>query len=185
MAWGFGHSREVLLQLAGELGSDVPVCLHQWRGDGSSLAVCRGRGERVEPARAPAGLHFVVARPAEGLSTVEVYRRYKVSQANAPSQVETSTSTANAEGLLAALPAGRWREAAANFTNDLQPPASEISPAMAALSREFASLQPIVHQMSGSGSAYFGWFRHAAQARRAAGQLRHRGYPHVWHVQTI
>ena len=185
VAWRLGYSREELMQLATELGSDVPFFLHQWRGEGATLAVCRGRGERVEPARAPAGLHFVVVRPSEGLSTIEVYRRYKVSQANAHSRIDNSTSGANVEELLTALAAGQLRAAAANFVNDLQPPASEISPTISVLSREFAKLQPIVHQMSGSGSAYFGWFRHEAQARRAAGQLGHRGYPHVWHVQTI
>jgi 4-diphosphocytidyl-2-C-methyl-D-erythritol kinase len=119
------------------------------------------------------------------LSTIDVYRRYKVSQALAASRSAGATVEADVAALLSALAKGRLRDAAAHFANDLQGPAAEISADVANLSREFAALQPIVHQMSGSGSAYFGWFRHAAQARRAAGRLRQRGYPHVWHVQTI
>jgi 4-diphosphocytidyl-2-C-methyl-D-erythritol kinase len=185
IAWQLGYSRERLMELASELGSDIPFFINHWRGGGSTLAVCRSRGEQVTPARAPAGLHFVIARPSIGLSTVDVYRRYKVSRAEAPSTATYMQSNADVETLLAALANGRQREAAANFVNDLQPPASEISPAISAMSRDFAALDPIVHQMSGSGSAYFGWFRNAAHARHATGRLKHRGYPHVWHVQTI
>jgi 4-diphosphocytidyl-2-C-methyl-D-erythritol kinase len=184
MAWGLGYSRDELMQIAAELGSDVPFFLQDWKGAGM-VAICRGRGERVEPARAPAGLQFVVARPQSGLSTVDVYRRYKVSHASAAISRKQENQTDDAQPLLAALQAGRLREAAQRFVNDLQAPAAEISPAISHLAREFSALQPIVHQMSGSGSAYFGWFRHAAQARCAAGRLRHKGYPHVWHVQTI
>jgi 4-diphosphocytidyl-2-C-methyl-D-erythritol kinase len=184
-AWELRYSRSALADLAAQLGSDVPFFLNHWQGDGATLAVCRGRGEEVVPARAPAGLHFVIARPAGGLSTVEVYRRYKVSRASAAQNAASATPEPNVDALLAALQRGDTAQAAANFVNDLQPPAAAISPAIAALASEFAQLQPLVHQMSGSGSAYFGWFRHAAAARRAAGQLRGRGYPHVWHVQTI
>lgn len=185
IAWQLGYSRERLMELAGELGSDIPFFIHQWRGDGSTLAVCRGRGEQVTPAHAPAGLHFVVARPNIGLSTVDVYRRYKVSRAEGGSAANYMQPAADVDELLAALANGRQSDAAANFVNDLQTPASEISPFISAMSRDFAALDPIVHQMSGSGSAYFGWFRNAAHARHAAGRLKHRGYPHVWHVQTI
>jgi 4-diphosphocytidyl-2-C-methyl-D-erythritol kinase len=185
LAWQLGYSRDELMPMAAELGSDVPFFLRAWRGDGSSLAVCRGRGERVEAARTPAGLQLVIARPAAGLSTVEVYRRYKVSHAKRPSPDDSANVEANVATLLAALSAGRTSEAAAAFANDLQPPAIEISPAISRLAQDFAALDPLAHQMSGSGSAYFGWFRNAAHARRAAGRLRHRGYPHVWHVQTI
>jgi 4-diphosphocytidyl-2-C-methyl-D-erythritol kinase len=177
-AWQLGYSHDQLGELAAQLGSDVPFFLQPWRGDGGRLAVCRGRGELVTRADAPAGLHFVVARPAAGLSTAEVYRQYKVSQTN-------RKSNANVDALLAALRTGNSAAAAAHFTNDLARPAIELSPAVSSLASDFAELHPLAHQMSGSGSAYFGWFRHAARARRAAAQLRHRGCPHVWHVQTI
>jgi 4-diphosphocytidyl-2-C-methyl-D-erythritol kinase len=177
-AWQLGYSRDQLAGLAAQLGSDVPFFLQPWSAGGGTLAVCRGRGELVTRAQAPAGLHFVVARPATGLSTPEVYRRYKVSHSN-------QQSNASVDELLTALRTGNSKAAAAHFTNDLAQPAIELSPAVSSLASDFAQLHPLAHQMSGSGSAYYGWFRHARHARRAAASLSQRGYPHVWHVQTI
>ena len=37
--------------------------------DGTSAAVCHGRGEIIEPLDVPLGLRFVIVRPRTGLST--------------------------------------------------------------------------------------------------------------------
>ena len=67
--WRLGRSRDELAAWAAELGSDVPFFL----ADGP--AVCRGRGERVEPVAGLARLCFVVVYPPAGLSTAAVYGR--------------------------------------------------------------------------------------------------------------
>jgi len=43
----------------------------------------------------------------------------------------------------------------------------------------------IAHQMSGSGSSYFGWCAHAAQARRLAARLRQRGVGRVFAISSV
>ena len=46
-----------------------------WRSSCTApAAVCRGRGERVEPLPLPQPLHFVLVCPPVGLSTADVYR---------------------------------------------------------------------------------------------------------------
>src|SRR5690606_4305446 len=62
-AWGLNWSVSKLETLAGELGSDVPFFLTP------GAAICRGRGERVEPLPRTMPLHVVVVRPPVGLST--------------------------------------------------------------------------------------------------------------------
>ena len=62
-------SESELLSLAAELGSDVPFCLLGGR------AVCRGRGELIEPIASPADLHFVIAiADGEQVSTPAAFR---------------------------------------------------------------------------------------------------------------
>ena len=67
LGWKLGLSLPELAALAAELGSDVPFFLN--RGP----AVCRGRGERIEPADGLGLMNFVVVRPPEGLATAAVY----------------------------------------------------------------------------------------------------------------
>src|SRR5262249_22303109 len=67
--WRLGLSQRELSGLAARLGSDVPFFLCS-----SSAAICRGRGELVEPLPLPGRFWFVIARPQTGLSTAEVYR---------------------------------------------------------------------------------------------------------------
>ena len=64
-----------LRRLASQLGSDVAFFV-----DGTSAAVCYGRGEIIEPLRVPLGLHFVIARPWTGLSTAQVFKHCRVPQ---------------------------------------------------------------------------------------------------------
>lgn len=66
--WELGLAREELVDLAGELGSDVPFLL---RG---GTAIGSGRGERLAPVLARGELHWVLWVSHDvGLSTPEVY----------------------------------------------------------------------------------------------------------------
>ncbi len=68
--WQLGFFKAQLMELAAELGSDVPFFI-----DGGT-AVCRGRGELIEPLPAIGGTPLVVAKPpvgsgdADGLSAL-------------------------------------------------------------------------------------------------------------------
>jgi 4-diphosphocytidyl-2-C-methyl-D-erythritol kinase len=48
-------SEEQLLEIAAEIGSDVPFCLL------GGTALCEGRGEIITPIKSPKNVHFVVA----------------------------------------------------------------------------------------------------------------------------
>jgi len=67
--WNLGLGVFELQRLASHLGSDVAFFV-----DGTSAAVCHGRGEIIEPLDVPLGLHFVIVRPRTGLSTALVYK---------------------------------------------------------------------------------------------------------------
>jgi 4-diphosphocytidyl-2-C-methyl-D-erythritol kinase len=67
-------SREKLANLAAELGSDVPFFL------GQTAAICRGRGEMVEPVQLPGQLNLVLLKPSFSVSTPWAYSRFRQAQ---------------------------------------------------------------------------------------------------------
>jgi 4-diphosphocytidyl-2-C-methyl-D-erythritol kinase len=164
--WKLDWPEDRLLQLAAELGSDVPFFL------GQGAAVCTGRGERIQRVAGIRNLHFVLVRPPEGLATARVYAR-----------ATPNASPLSSWPLVRALQQGRWRQARKLFTNRLEEAAAGLSPWIERLGREFAALDCTVAQMSGSGTSYFGLCRHAGHARRLAGALRARGVGRVLAVR--
>jgi len=176
LGWNLNWPRERLVELAAELGSDVPFFLGlpfmELSFLGQCAALCRGRGEQMEPVRARR-LNVVVVRPPVGLATREVYRRCR--PASAP---------ASAQNLRQALECGNAARAAGELTNRLQQPAAELTPWIGRLRTEFARQDCLGHQMSGSGSSYFGICRHARHARRVASRLRARQAGTVYAAAT-
>lgn len=155
--WGLGWSRPQLMELAAELGSDVSFFL------GRGPALCRGRGEQIEPVEGLPRLHVVVVRPPVGLATAHVYAHCR--PADTPHRVER---------LIAALRDGNLAAAGAALVNRLQAPAEALSSQAAQLARELDRLDVGGRQMSGSGSSYFVLCRSARHAQCVAARLRAR-----------
>jgi 4-diphosphocytidyl-2-C-methyl-D-erythritol kinase len=153
-AWNLHWPLARLQEVATALGSDVAFFLT------SGAAICRGRGEQIEVIRAPR-CSLVIVRPPVGLSTPAVYQRCR------PQSTQQAATRAQA-----ALQRGDLFAAAQCLHNGLQPPAEELSPWIGRLRDTFARTGCVAHQMSGSGSSYFGLFWHSGQARRVARRLR-------------
>src|SRR5262249_51228667 len=124
-------------------------------------------GEEVERVRQLPPLHFVIVKPADALAAGDVYTAYdSIKKQNAP----------HARGelgrRLAAIRRGASSNLAAWMHNGLEAAASLLSPCVDKLRRAFSELDFIAHQLTGSGSAYFGVCRHAQHARRLASILR-------------
>jgi 4-diphosphocytidyl-2-C-methyl-D-erythritol kinase len=168
IGWGLGWSREQVSAVAAEVGSDVPFFLH------GGPAICQGRGERVTPVGPLGALHAVVAQPPQGLSTAAVYGRCR--PAAAPKK---------SNSMCEALRTGSLRQAAAHMHNGLQRAAAELSPWIDRLADEFRRLDCPAHQLTGSGSCYFGLFPTAAAARRAGRKLVARNVGAVYVVQGV
>jgi 4-diphosphocytidyl-2-C-methyl-D-erythritol kinase len=166
-AWRLGWCRERLAELAAELGSDIPFFLH------GTACVCRGRGEQVEPLSPLRKWNLVIVRPRGGLTTADVYRHCR--PADAPRRVDA---------ILAAARGGDDAQVGRLLFNRLQAAAREVSPWIERLRRRFDRLGCLGHQMSGSGTSYFGICRHARHARRVARRLRAAGCGAVFAVTT-
>jgi 4-diphosphocytidyl-2-C-methyl-D-erythritol kinase len=152
--------------LAAELGSDVPFFL------AGGAAICRGRGERIESIKAPR-LHVVIVRPPVGLSTPQVYKACR------PTDKPTGSGP-----LTKALARGESAMAARQCVNNLQAAATGLTPWITTLQTEFQKQHLLGHQMSGSGSSYFGLCSSARHARRVAARLRARNIGEVFSAST-
>jgi 4-diphosphocytidyl-2-C-methyl-D-erythritol kinase len=162
--WKLGLSDQQLLELAARLGSDVAFFLTP-----ASAAVCRGRGELIEPVTTPMRLHFVIAKPASGLSTAAVFR-----------QCRPATSPRSAHALLSAIGRGQHALVPRHLHNALQVPAENLNADVARLRQTFSRLPFVGHLMSGSGTSYFGICSQRDQAQALAAQVRSVGGDQVF-----
>lgn len=166
--WKLGLSDERLLELGAQLGSDVAFFLMK-----TPAAICRGRGELIEPLAQPMRLHFVISKPASGLSTAAVFRR-----------CSPTAERHSVRPLVDALYTGRLGLAATRMHNALQLPAEELNSDVIRLRRLFDRLPFIGHQMSGSGTSYFGICSQREQAESLAAHVRSTGCDHVFVAST-
>ena len=165
--WQLNRSGDELAEWAAELGSDVPFFL------AGGPAICRGRGELVEPIRGLGALSFVVVRPPAGLPTAAVYG---VCRPAAEPQTVVP--------LVDALRRGNWREVGRRLLNRLQSAAETLSPWVKRLQEGFSQVDCVGHGMSGSGTSYFGLCRHARHAQRCARRLEAIGLGTVFAVRS-
>lgn len=119
--WDAGFEREELIDLAAELGSDVPFLILGGTAMGS------GRGEQMASALARGTFHWVFALSDDGLSTPAVYAECDRLRARAGVAVPEPRPTPE---LMSALRAGDARALAATLRNDLQEAAISLRPAL-------------------------------------------------------
>ncbi|MFJ2028770.1 4-(cytidine 5'-diphospho)-2-C-methyl-D-erythritol kinase [Streptosporangium sp. NPDC087985] len=140
--WGLGLPLEDLLEIAADLGSDVPFALL------GGTAVGTGRGERLTPLEVGGRFHWVFALADGGLSTARVYAECDRMREAAGEPVARPRAS---EPLLAALRGGDAKALGAELANDLQPAAVMLRPSLARTldaGREHGALGALV---SGSG----------------------------------
>lgn len=147
LLWHAGLSRDELLELAAELGSDVPFALV------GGTALGTGRGDVVTPVLARGEFHWVLAIAATGLSTASVYAEHdRMHDLAAPAHVDLDALEPRvSDDLGAALLAGDPVSLGACLANDLQAAALGMRPELASvvrLAREHGALGVVV---SGSG----------------------------------
>jgi 4-diphosphocytidyl-2-C-methyl-D-erythritol kinase len=133
-------SREELLALGSQLGSDVPFMI------AGGTAVGTGRGDQLTAALSRGTYHWVFALSTVGLSTPAVYAECDRMRA----ELEVADPKVS-DQLMQALLTGNPELVGRALTNDLQNPACSLRPALTLVlevGREYGALGAIV---SGSG----------------------------------
>jgi 4-diphosphocytidyl-2-C-methyl-D-erythritol kinase len=125
-----------LAELAARLGSDIPFFIYR------TPAVCRGRGEIIEPVSLKESYQGLLVHPGFGVSTPWAYKTY----AQNPSQGAP----------------GRTFPPDFTLRNDLEPPAFSKYPWLPAAKSWFQKQPEAIDSlMSGSGSSVFAFTRSA------------------------
>jgi len=161
--WALHRSEDELIELARELGSDVPACVL------SRPCWMEGRGEHVSPTVSLPPLHLVLVNPGVLLPTASVFAslnaRTGISAMEPPGHIETLWD------LVAYLE---------DSGNDLESPATHLQPdidhVLEALHHEPGCVFAL---MSGSGATCFGLFNDREYAEGAAGRIA-QDHPHWW-----
>ncbi len=212
--WNLKLSRTELLALAGELGSDVaffladtpmavctgrgehieplrcstrlhfvvakpmsglstPAVFRRWSSDQAELNANslreQGRGQRSGPESVPSHSASLLTRRG-GVEELEVTRR-----------VPDSPTVASFIDSLVCHDVG---STARRLHNGLQAPAEALNSDVRQMRQLFERLPVIGHQMSGSGSSYFGICASRRQAQGIASRLRAAGVPWVQAVRS-
>lgn len=145
--WGTGASREELLAICAELGSDVPFSLV------GGAALGTGRGEVLRPLEVGGTFHWVFAAAAGGLSTPAVYGecdRLRREQGAGDSVADVPVPSAD-PALIAALRGGDAHDLAGVLANDLQAAALSLRPSLRGTLRAGTEAGALAAIVSGSG----------------------------------
>jgi len=137
-----GYSCEELAEMGSEIGSDVPFFLY------GGTAVCRGRGEKIEPLEISNTCTYVVVMPAMEVSTREVYR-YMREQGTYPDKPK------GPEDVVSALEQANPALLSRCLFNRLETAAFSRFPGLQAVRDELNRNGKRVYRLTGSGSAFF------------------------------
>ena len=103
--WNLGLSLEEMVHLGTELGSDIAFCLY----GGTALAT--GRGEKITPLPSLPPCWVILAKPAIGVSTGNIYQRLNLSKIEEHPDVEAMKK---------ALEEGDFKQITAHLGNVLE-----------------------------------------------------------------
>jgi 4-diphosphocytidyl-2-C-methyl-D-erythritol kinase len=152
-----GLDQKALIDLAAQIGSDVPFFIQR------SAAICRGRGEIVEPASLGLTLNLLLVRPDFGVPTPWAYGRWKEARPF--------------EGVDYGIQEFRGLR----FMNHLERPVFEKFVFLAYL-KTWLRLQSevAVALLSGSGSTLFAVLRDGVDAEQLAVRVRQNIDSKIW-----
>ena len=162
--WGTGLGREELIELAAQLGSDVPFSVH------GGTALGTGRGHQLTEVLEQGDYSWVLAVSEGGLSTPAVY-------AELDRQREDGTAVVDADpdAVLSALRQGDAVALGRALGNDLQQAALTLRPSLRGVLEGARSLGALGALVSGSGPTVAVLARDDAHAAALASALASSG----------
>jgi len=174
--WHLNAPAATLHELAAGMGSDINFFL------AGSTALCRGRGELVEPVPCRLSATVLLINPGFGISTKWAYESWaKAAAGLTPTPTSGLTATPPPVTLLIrALANDDLAGVAAALFNSLEAPSVGKFPVLDLLKGALRANGAAGAMMSGSGATVFGLFAEAGDAVRAAAQISAEFGPSMW-----
>lgn len=154
--WGLGLSLDTLAEIGLLIGSDVPFCVY------GGTAIARGRGEELTFIDAPPKVWVLLAKPPQGVSTKDIYKRLKPGEMAHP----------DTEGMVEAIRTKDYRGICARLENVMEPVTFTLAPDVARIKKRLESSGADGTVMSGSGPTVFSLIANDQKAHRLYNTLR-------------
>lgn len=148
--------REKLIELAADVGSDVPFCVM------GGTALAKGRGEILTPLPDMPECFFVISKPEFSISTPELFRKLD------SSHTRRHPDTA---GILQALEKGELSQICRRMYNVFEDVDDRRMRIVSQIKGELLDSGALSAMMTGTGSAVFGVFDSEKAAEASARQL--------------
>lgn len=146
-----GAPTERLVEMAGELGSDVPFFLVGGTAWGT------GRGDVLQVLPPPPSLPLLLLIPDEGMATADAYRRLAEARERGDVRTPRPYGIDRAEWIIR----GGLADLGAHLVNDFEPVIFGAVPRLREMKEALLNSGASFALMSGSGSTVFGAFRDA------------------------
>lgn len=166
--WRASAAPAVLDELAASMGSDINFFL------AGGAALCRGRGERVEPIPCRLSAAILLINPGFGIATKWAYESW------AKAAAELTASAPDVSLLRRALAEDDLAGVARALYNSLEAPSVRKFPVLELLKCALRAGGAAGALMSGSGATVFGLFADAAAAESTAQRIRAEFGPSMW-----
>jgi 4-diphosphocytidyl-2-C-methyl-D-erythritol kinase len=154
---GANLGQEELIRLGAKIGSDVPFFI------AGGAAICRGRGELIEPTVLPRRFELLLLKPDFGVPTPWAYGRRKESKE------------------LHEIPYRAQEFAEMSFANDLERPVFEKFVFLGELKKWLCEQPEVgVALMSGSGSTVFVVLKQDSAGGELVSRVREQMDPEIW-----
>ncbi|WP_088008421.1 4-(cytidine 5'-diphospho)-2-C-methyl-D-erythritol kinase [Indiicoccus explosivorum] len=154
--WNLRLSEDELASLGAEIGSDVSFCVY------GGTALAKGRGEIIEKLPSPPNCWVVLAKPAIGVSTAEVYGNFSAEKARRP----------DTGAMIRAIESGNYEEMCTSLGNALESVTLDLHPEVAHIKDQMKKFGADAVLMSGSGPTVFGLVQQEIRIPRIYNGLR-------------
>ncbi len=155
--WELNFDRKALMDLAAEIGSDVPFFL------AGTFSLIEGRGEKVTAMSTEGAMILLLVKPDVSVSTAWAYNSFKTG---------LTKKTVDIKLFCQALDRKNYAFLRDAVWNDLEDVVIRKYPVIGELKEKLEQNGALLSLMSGSGSAVFGVFNTFEEAVRASTNLR-------------
>ncbi len=168
--WKLNTPSEKLHTLAASLGSDINFFM------AGGAALCRGRGEKIEPVPCKLSGAILLVNPGFGISTKWAYESW----AKAAPESRLTGPPPEVSLLLRALAEDDLTGVSRCLFNSLEAPSIRKFPVLELIKRAMRDDGAVGALMSGSGATVFGLFPDAKLAKTSARKVREQFGPSMW-----
>lgn len=168
--WGAGLADEVLMAMASRIGSDVPFFIK------GCTALCKGRGEIVQPIETRQRLFYVILYPEIRVATTSIYNSLKI---------DLTKGLKDANFFVKAFLSGDPDSFGKLLFNRLEGVTLGLYPELRKTKALLESYSPCGVLLSGSGSAIYALCNKRREAERIREELTRQGFKKTYVVTNL